>query len=127
MLRCRLHGGVPTNGKHLGEDEHHSVSFSKARAARGPLYPLDPSAAGKARAQQAPRGPDGRFLPGRLYPPHPDAHVRKALKIFEGPMAEKTNLRMVPADPDADDIAPEPRGAPLEAQEAMPEPHRPRR
>jgi hypothetical protein len=53
---------------------------------------------------------------------HPDRRIRHAQKIIEGLMAEKTNLRMVPADPDADDIAPEPRGAPLEAQAAVPEP-----
>ena len=123
MLRCRLHGGVPTNGKHLGEDAHHSISFGKARAARGPLYPLDPSAAGKARAQRAPRGTDGKFLPGSLYPPHPDPHVRKALRIVEKLMTKDARLQVVPADSGRDDdVAPEPRGAPLVVHDAIPEP-----
>jgi hypothetical protein len=128
MLRCRLHGGTARHGRHLSEDEHHSISFSKARAARGPLYPLDPELGGRIRAQQAPRGPDGRFLPGRLYPPHPDAHVRKAQKIIEALMAKNARLRVVPDDPGVDqdpgrdEAVPEPRTAPLEAQAAVPEP-----
>ena len=97
-LRCRLHGGAARHGRHLSEDEHHSISFSKARAARGPLYPLDPELGGRIRARQAPRGPDGRFLPGRLYPQHPDAHVRKALRIVEKLMTKDARLQVVPAD-----------------------------
>jgi len=122
QLRCRLHGGVAGNGKHLSEDARHSVSLGKASRAQGPLFPLDHSAGGRVRARQAIRATDGRFLPGRLHPPHPDAHVRKALRIIEVRMEKNARLQVVPADSDADDIAPEPRGAPLEAQAAMPEP-----
>jgi hypothetical protein len=121
MLHCRLHGGVPRNGNHLGEDAHHSVSLAKARAHRRPVCPPDHVVAGKARAQQAIRATDGKFLPGTLHPPHPDAHVRKALKIVERLM-EKNAMRLVPDDPDADDVVPEPRGGPMEAPEAVPEP-----
>ena len=122
-LRCRLHGGAARHGRHLSEDEHHSISFTKARAARGPLFPLDPVAAGKARAQQAIRATDGKFLPGSLYPPHPDPHVRKALRIVEKLMTKDARLQVVPADSGRDDdVAPEPRGGPLEAHAAVPEP-----
>jgi len=122
-LRCRLHGGAARHGRHLSEDEHHSISFTKARAARGPLFPLDPVAAGKARAQQAIRATDGKFLPGSLYPPHPDPHVRKALRIVEKLMTKDARLQVVPADSGRDDdVAPEPRGAPPEAHDAIPEP-----
>jgi len=122
-LRCQLHGGTARHGRHLSEDAHHSTSLSKARAAWGPRYPLDHSAGGSVRAQQAPRGPDGRFLPGRLYPPHPDAHVRKALRIVEKLMTKDARLQVVPADSGRDDdVAPEPLGAPPEAHDAIPEP-----
>ena len=122
-LRCRLHGGTARHGRHLSEDEHHSISFTKARAARGPLFPLDPVAAGKARAQQAIRATDGKFLPGSLYPPHPDPHVRKALRIVEKLMTKDARLQVVPADSGRDDdVAPEPRGAPLVVHDAIPEP-----
>ena len=121
-LRCRLHGGAARHGRHLSEDEHHSISFTKARAARGPLFPLDPVAAGKARAQQAIRATDGRFLPGTLRPKDPDAQVTRALRIIEKRMAEKTNLRAVPDDPDVDIVVHERSTAPREAPDAVPEP-----
>jgi len=122
-LRCRLHGGAARHGRHLSEDEHHSISFGRARAMRGSLFPLDPALGGRIRARQAPRGPDGRFLPGRLYPQHPDAHVRKALRIVEKLMTKDARLQVVPADSGRDDdVAPEPRGGPLEAHAAVPEP-----
>ena len=122
-LRCRLHGGAARHGRHLSEDEHHSISFGRARAMRGSLFPLDPALGGRIRARQAPRGPDGRFLPGRLYPQHPDAHVRKALRIVEKLMTKDARLQVVPADSGQDDmVAPEPPGAPPEAHDAIPEP-----
>ena len=123
QLRCRLHGGAARHGRHLSEDEHHSISFGRARAMRGSLFPLDPALGGRIRARQAPRGPDGRFLPGRLYPPHPDPHVRKALRIVEKLMTKDARLQVVPADSGRDDdVAPEPRGAPLVVHDAIPEP-----
>jgi hypothetical protein len=90
-LRCRLHGGAPGNGRHLSENASHSTSFSKARAARGPLYPLDPAAGGRARARLAIRGPDGRYLPGTPRSPHKYI-VDKAQRVAERIEMAKTKM-----------------------------------
>jgi hypothetical protein len=80
-LRCYLHGGTARHGRHLTEDAHHSVSLSKARAARGPLYPLDHAAGGRARARRATRDASGRYLPGGRPPPH--KYIDQAQRVVE--------------------------------------------
>jgi hypothetical protein len=95
-LRCHLHGGAPGSGRHLSEDAHHSGSFSKARAARTPLYPLDHPAGGRERARRAIRGPDGRYLPGGRQPP--DKYIARAQRIIEGLIMAKRTVPALPAE-----------------------------
>jgi hypothetical protein len=53
---------------------------------------------------------------------HPDRTIQRAQKIIEVLMAKNASLRAVPDDPGLDDIAPEPRAAPLEQSTAVREP-----